>query len=314
MTVASPKNCRVCGATGGGELRTVDAVYNRCQKCGTLQKQMTVEQYHQMAPGYDPGAYLEDKSEDEIRRHLDVDAMRDRLAELMRDHGMSPAGKRFLDIGCGMGGYLLAARDLGMEVMGFEPSENHGNVAANVLKLPIVRDYFSSSKVLPETFDVVFLSHVIEHIYDPATFVADLVKVLRPGGLLAMVTPNADSIIARLVGKEWPMLVPIDHVTMLAPRGVAHITPKGYIHAARTFEYPYELLATLASIAKRAFRGRATNYSDVAAAEGPKLLSAPSLRSRLLRAGLTAANFPFHLAARLLNRQAALLITISPSG
>ncbi|MEY4270856.1 MAG: hypothetical protein RLZZ58_2072 [Pseudomonadota bacterium] len=303
-------DCRVCSAAGGKRLRTPDAHYSRCVQCGTLQKLMTEAEYRDMEPGYDPGSFLASKSESDIRAFLAVDGLRAVIERVCERHGIDPAGKSYLDVGCGMGGYMLAARDLGMTVRGFEPSISHGTVAADVLKLPVERTYYASDKVLPEKFDLIMLSHVIEHIYAPAPFVADLVAALKPGGVLVMVTPNAGALIARLVGKEWPMLVPVDHVTMLTPDGVPHLLPPGYTAETRTFEYPFEMLATLGSVAKRALRGRATNHAGMAAAEAPRLMQTPSLRGRLVRAALTVGSAPSYWLAGLLDKRAALEITV----
>jgi SAM-dependent methyltransferase len=62
------------------------------------------------------------------------------------------------------------------------------------------------------------LSHVIEHIFDPKKFISDLVGILKPGGALVVVTPNSDSLIARVTGAQWPMLKPVDHVSLISAK------------------------------------------------------------------------------------------------
>jgi SAM-dependent methyltransferase len=303
-------DCRVCGGAPKSRFATADARYARCGRCGTVQKLMSAAEYQAMDPGYDPGSYLAAKSEDEIRAFLWVDDARKVLADICAQHGIDPKGKSYLDVGCGMGGYMLAARDLGMSVRGFEPSVSHGTVAIDVLKLPVERAYYSSDKVLPEQFDLILLSHVIEHIYDPAPFVADLIAALKPEGILVMVTPNAGALIARVLGKEWPMLVPVDHVTMLTPQAVPHLLPAGYTARVRTSEYPFEMLATIGSVVKRALRGRATNHSDMEAPEAPRLMQTPSLRGRIVRLALTLGSLPSYWLAGMLNKRAALEIVV----
>lgn len=310
MTDGTGIACRVCASSSSSRLSAGGCSYSRCRQCGTLQKLLTHEQYLALEPGYDPGLYLSGLSEPEIRAYLNVDDMRELLADVLRRHDIDPQGKSYLDIGCGMGGYMLAARDLGLVVQGFEPSANHGRVATKVLKLPVDADYFSSEKVGKNRYDVILLSHVIEHIYEPAPFIADLLKVLKPRGLVVMVTPNSDALTARLSGAGWPMLVPLDHVTLLTPRAVPYLTPPGYRADVRTTEYPFEFLMTLGSMAKRALKGRAVNHADIAPLQAPKLSTEVSMRTKLLRKLFTVGSAPAYWLAGLTNRRSALVFTL----
>ena len=125
-----------------------------------------------------------------------------------------------------------------------------------------------------------------------------------------MVTPNANSISARITGRHWPMFVPIDHVTMLTKRSVPHLLPKGYRAIVSTSEFPSEFFATIGSIVKSRLKGRNTNYSDMAPRSAPKLMVQNSLRSQILRFALAAASLPFRMLAHLTGEAAALRIVI----
>lgn len=305
--------CRVCGGGKGSNLSTPDANYFRCAACQTLQKQMSAEDYAAMKPGYDPGIYLANQSEETIRAHLDVEHATMRLRQLCTRFGVAPASSDFLDIGCGMGGNLLAAKDLGMAICGFEPSEEHGTVAKRDLGLPVVDDYFSSDKVGAQRFDIIMLSHVIEHIYDPKPFLEDVASVLKPSGLLVVVTPNANALIARLAGKAWPMLVPIDHVTMLSPRSITSVTPASCTAIVTTMEYPFEFFATLGSIVKARIKGRPTNAQGSSGPAIPKLMREASTRTRTIKQLLTVFSAPFYITAKATNRAAALYVVMQKS-
>jgi SAM-dependent methyltransferase len=303
-------DCRVCGNMTGSHFQAGDDLYFRCARCRTVQKVLTPEEYRALDPGYDPGLFLIGASEDDLRAFLAVDNKRRVIEELVQQIGRGAAGLSLLDVGCGMGGYLLAGRDLGMTVEGFEPSETHSTIARDALDLSVTVDYFSADKVEGRRFDIVILSHVIEHIYKPANFLAELVSVLKPGGILLVVTPNADAVIARLVGRAWPMLVPIDHVTMLTPKAIGYLAPAGTRARVTTTEYAHEFAATIGSVIKSKLRGRPVNTPDRPTAVSAKLLNRSDWRSRAVRQALAMMSFPFHRYALRAGRGACLKVTL----
>ncbi len=110
-----------------------------------------------------------------------------------------PRGGRFLDFGCG-GGYLLrAALDRGWDAIGYDVGAR-ALAACTAQGLPVTGDLAS----LPEGgFDAVYLSHVFEHVADPAALCAQLRRLLAPGGRVIVEVPNVRSLRARLA---LPML------------------------------------------------------------------------------------------------------------
>jgi SAM-dependent methyltransferase len=113
-------------------------------------------------------------------------------------------GKKLLDIGCGTGEYLKAASDLGMDVTGIDVDETLAAHIRSKYGYSVVVGLFEDDSFPAGTFDVIVLSHVIEHLQEPAKLLRSIRKALKPGGLFIMCTPNADSLmedIHNLVGK-----------------------------------------------------------------------------------------------------------------
>jgi 2-polyprenyl-3-methyl-5-hydroxy-6-metoxy-1,4-benzoquinol methylase len=99
-------------------------------------------------------------------------------------------GKRLLDAGCGTGWFSLRACERGAEVTSMDVGVNLlGKVAEKCDSRRVVGDICR----LPfpeEAFDVVASSEVIEHVLEPRQAIAELSRVLKPGGVLALTTPN----------------------------------------------------------------------------------------------------------------------------
>ncbi len=269
-----------------------------------MQKRLTATEFSKLALTYDPGVYLDAQSADAVERHLQVD----QNIALLESAGATEGGGRFLDIGCGMGGYLLAARRLGYEVLGIEPSLNHGRVARDVLGLPVIHDFFRPGVVTGMQFDLIMLSHVIEHIYDPKPFLDDILSVLAPGGTLLIVTPNADSLVAAALGARWPMLIPEDHVTLLSPRSLKWLLPAETSCSVRTLEYRGEFAAAWIS----QWRQRLIR-PDTGDVTGPQPLRRQGLKTTVLKAALAVVSLPFYAAGRALDRSACIVAKVTKS-
>jgi 2-polyprenyl-3-methyl-5-hydroxy-6-metoxy-1,4-benzoquinol methylase len=201
------------------------------------------DEYRSIGATYDPGHFLEIRDEQILRRHLSVDIHRSELmraARLLDNNTPKKHRLRLLDIGCGMGGYLVAGRDLGFDVTGVEPSESHSRIGRDVFNLQIQTGYFDAVKFGDEKFDIVVLSHVIEHIFSPAEFLAGVSTLLSPKGIILVFTPNARSTLATISGSAWSMLAPEDHVTMMTPQALRSITPPGFSVKIRTNELLWE--------------------------------------------------------------------------
>lgn len=137
--------------------------------------------------------------------------------------GIVPGGRSpsVLDVGCGNGESLLMLRAFGYtRACGVERDEQ-ARAAARALGLE-VRD--GTAEGLPfenAQFDVVFLRHVIEHVLDPARAIAEALRVLVPGGLLSLLTPNAAARNHERFGVYWRGLESPRHLQLFTPGSLA---------------------------------------------------------------------------------------------
>lgn len=106
----------------------------------------------------------------------------------------------YLDIGSGIGDYVLAARSLGINAFGIEPDRI--GVGADDTSLAIARDrsvydaqIFAAGvgEALPfpdATFDLVTMNQVLEHVQDVGRVLEEALRVTKPNGILLFNTPN----------------------------------------------------------------------------------------------------------------------------
>jgi 2-polyprenyl-3-methyl-5-hydroxy-6-metoxy-1,4-benzoquinol methylase len=273
--------------------------WGECTRCHSVQKLLSQVEYDNLNPTYDPGYEPNGAGSDDLMRLMDVAGKEALLRQALPTTHMG----RLLDVGCGMGGFLLAGQRLGMDVTGIEPSASHSKAAVERFGLNVIHGYFTPDAVSGK-FDVIVLSHVIEHIYKPGQFLSDLVSVLAPEGKLLIVTPNVDALTARWLGRYWSMFKPIDHVTMIGTRSVPYLVPAGTaLLSAWTNEWPGEFSAHIISAMRTWWNPQIGNKRGTTPQK-------PSTRQATLgtltRAALAIPSLPFRLLGKLLNRQSCL--------
>ena len=106
-------------------------------------------------------------------------------------------GGRLLEIGCGAGRQLALMRELGWQAEGVDADPVVVQKARDK-GLKVSQGYIYDQEFPDATFDAVIINHVIEHIFELHRFLAEVNRVLKPGGHLVMVTPNLESLGSRM--------------------------------------------------------------------------------------------------------------------
>ncbi|MBN2006825.1 MAG: class I SAM-dependent methyltransferase [Anaerolineae bacterium] len=100
---------------------------------------------------------------------------------------------RILDVGCGDGRRLAEMKKCGWDVLGLDLDPAAATFAHDTFGISVQVGTLEEANFPTETFDAVIASHVIEHIFDPISFLTHCYEILKPGGRLVMVTPNSKS-------------------------------------------------------------------------------------------------------------------------
>jgi SAM-dependent methyltransferase len=235
--MTSGRGCNACGAPNPRGLFQRDGYHIvECARCGLVYVGEDPAQIDLQAL-YDEGYYTggvegvfaDYMGQAPARRA----AARRRVFSLrrLRRHG------RLLDVGCAAGFFLVEAA-VHYAVRGVELSEYSSRFARESFGLDVRTGSLHSAGFGAAQFDIVTLWDVIEHVPDPAAVLAEVARVLAPGGRVVLTTGDIGSAYARERGAQWHLMTPPWHLyffsratlaTLAARAGlrVLHVAARG---------------------------------------------------------------------------------------
>lgn len=168
---------------------------------------------------------------------------------------------RLLDVGCGTGVFLDLAQQAGWHAQGIEPGGAACAYARARFGLDVHCGTLEDAPLLPESFDVVTMWQVLEHLPHPLEGLRRVYQALAPGGLLLIGVPNFASLEARLFGRRWYSLDAPRHLyhftpaTLRAVVSAAGLQPVRLVHSSGTAGLVYSIMGDLTGLSLR-LRGR----------------------------------------------------------
>jgi 2-polyprenyl-3-methyl-5-hydroxy-6-metoxy-1,4-benzoquinol methylase len=185
-----------CTSSGYGRHHTIV----KCQGCGLVFAN----------PRHEAKAILHNY--EEVVDELYVEEREGRVLTFQRnlrplEELMPPGpGRRLLDVGCHVGVFLEIAQERGWEAWGVEPSCWAAREARS-RGLRVIEGTLDQAHLADESFDVITMWDVIEHLTDPLSYLRESHRLLKKGGLICIHTMNVESPLARLMGHRWPWLM-----------------------------------------------------------------------------------------------------------
>lgn len=151
-----------------------------------------------------------------------VDIYRDIAKELINASG-SLKGHKVLDIGCFTGEFLEVIERSGAIGFGTELQKEALAIARKKFPDRVNRAKVNSFNLPKGKFQAVTLLGLIEHVTGPNKLIKLVYEKLRMGGVIVFQTPDSGSLVAKLIGKWWPPLAPIEHIFLFSSAGLSRL-------------------------------------------------------------------------------------------
>ena len=123
-------------------------------------------------------------------------AIRDKVSLI---NSYQPLKGRILDIGAGTGDFLLEAKNQNWDILGIEPNDKAKGIALG----KGIKFGDTIEKLESNSFDVITMWHVLEHVPDVEHQVAELKRLLKPSGTIIIAVPNFKSYDAKYYKEFW---------------------------------------------------------------------------------------------------------------
>ncbi len=203
--------CPVCGSGSLNHFASIKTYHLvKCTICSLIycdnpQSSLETEKFYQHM--YNQGEKYICYGTPDVQRH---EEFHDRLEHISQ---FQPEG-RLLDIGCSTGEFLeMVSQKRRYVIDGIDLSSEAVHLASARLKRNIFCGMVDDIPAEPASYDVVTAWEVIEHTSDPGKFLRSIWRLLKPGGLLCLSTPNTNKIRNRIHGKPRDLFfIPPEHL------------------------------------------------------------------------------------------------------
>jgi len=190
-----------------------------CNQC-TLRFTQDIPDAGSIGPYYQSTAYVSHSDTQEGLINKLYHIIRNRTLQTKKKLIVAASGLQkgvLLDVGAGTGAFSNTMQQAGWTVTGLEPDDTARKVAANKYQLTLQspENLFKQSK---ESFDVITMWHVLEHVHDLQQYIETFHQILKADGTLIIAVPNYTSYDAKVYNEYW--------AAYDVPRHLYHFSPK----------------------------------------------------------------------------------------
>jgi 2-polyprenyl-3-methyl-5-hydroxy-6-metoxy-1,4-benzoquinol methylase len=228
---AATAACPACGSIGvSGALNVRGHRFLRCAGCGTLfvvdvppaaeiERLYAGEEYYVNPDFHAPenGGYHGYRDYFADREHIEA-----KFEAVLAHVEQAVAPGRLLDVGAGPGFLLAAAERRGWTAIGVDPNGWAGAYARDHVGVDVRTTTLDDTELERGTFDAITFMDVIEHLDDPDPVIERAGELLRPGGVIAILTADAGSPVSRALGVRWPEIQRVpEHLVLYTAVGLS---------------------------------------------------------------------------------------------
>lgn len=196
--VSCPIGCK--SVLGISDIILQEGPLKRCIECGQLVSQCSETLYWKSMEEFDdPEGTTPCENSDVKRLVRRTNKIVSKIEYLL---GKDRREIHLLDVGCSSGAFISVAKNLGVNAEGVEPATGPAKTA-QAAGLRVYEGFLEEIRLPEESFDVVTLFEVIEHLKNPTELVQECHRILRAGGLMVFRTGNTDSWTARYMKERW---------------------------------------------------------------------------------------------------------------
>ncbi len=220
-----------CDLCGGTDARTViekdGGAYVRCPGCGFVYSWPRADRVEDVNE-----EYFAQTLNEYVRASFSKKRQR-RYRRTLRQFAPFKGGGRLLEVGCNVGGFLKAARDLGWDPVGVEPVAACARHGHREFGLDITPATLEQAGFEAGTFDFAYSNAVFEHLPSPCSVMAEIARVLKPGGVVYTKTVNFDSYTREQLGAAWKLLAPSGHLCLFNAETLSTVCRKAGLEVFR---------------------------------------------------------------------------------
>jgi SAM-dependent methyltransferase len=250
------KNCPVCGAEKsvflfwasnrhGRHLWSADDRFaiKKCCACGARYPDIAAADDAYYARFYPRGYYEEGVVQGPLAWLLGKigrACVKSKQALLLKFSARrGPLKIKLLDVGCGAGYFLEGLDSRAFEGAGIEVNEE--GVASCLKKnLNVIKAGLDHAALIPESYDMITMWHVLEHLEDPGRCLRVARRLLKKGGMLALSTPDTQSLASRHGRDYWFHLDAPRHLVLFHKKNLLSLLEKEGFEPQAVRHLPWE--------------------------------------------------------------------------
>lgn len=238
-------SCPLCGENSEQFLWTKKgARYVQCVNCSLVYENPRLDEMELKKFYSDESYYVNKTSETDPSGYTDyfsqcTPAIVNEYFDILNRSSEKTTDVHFLDIGCGPGRLLKAAKDHGWKAVGLEISRWSVEIGRRV-GLEIVEGVIQDAAFPDKSFDIISMFDVLEHLPFPREYVLEVYRILKPQGIVVVETPNISGFFARHWYRERSDLVkPHAHISLYSPDTVKRLFRTAPFSNIKVHTFPY---------------------------------------------------------------------------